>query len=491
MTKTIAMKTCRTFILVLATAFCVMSCTKSEKDNEQSLSVSPTALTFPKEGGSQTITINSTGNWTGSSVENWIKLNPGSGSPTVNKAEVTVPSNIEKAREGTITITSGVLTAVVRVSQGAGYADDDIKKISIAEFRRLNDSATDWYRLSGEIVSIAKEEYGDLYLLDETGYIYVYGLAPEKDGKNEDFSKIGLKAGDRISIIAQKKTYNGVVETDKAYFENKQAGTYPGIKADKATCGYLELPATSEEDNLTYVCHYDGNGERNYSAYFDTGKRLSSWVCFPYCSSDKSDSRPDSYAYDPLLEQEYQADLTRSFQNRTFDGEEFIRGHMMPNAARGGRRQLDAFLSTNIMPQSSVLNTGIWSSLEEMERVWVRKCDTLYVVVGTDSSESKYQVEDNAEPAKKVTVPNGIYRAVLAYNKEEDSYIGIAAYFENKKNAYVEFTKTLPDTILMSVDALEEKLGMDFFVNLPAVVGEAEAKAIEAENPANNKFWWQ
>ena len=85
----------------------------------------------------------------------------------------------------------------------------------------------------------------------------------------------------------------------------------------------------------------------------------------------------------------------------------------------------------------------------------------------------------------------GIYRAVLAYNKEEDSYIGIAAYFENKKNAYVDFTKTLPDTILMSVDALEEKLGMDFFVNLPAVVGESKANAIEAENPANNKFWWQ
>lgn len=484
------MKTSRTLILMLATAFCVMSCTKPEKEIEQSLSVSPTTLTFSKEGGSQTITINSTGNWTSSSVGDWIKLNPGAGSSMLNKVEVTVPSNMEEAREGTITITSGTLTAVVTISQEAGYADD-IKKVSIAEFRRLKDSTTDWYRLSGEIVSIAKEEYGDLYLLDETGYIYVYGLAPEKDGKNEDFSKIGLKPGDRISIIAHKKTYNGIVETDKAYFENRQTGIYPGIKADKAIFGYMELPATSEIDNLTYVCHYDGKGVRNYSAYVDTEKRISSWVCFPYCSSDRNDSRPDSYAYDPLIEPEYQADITKSFQKRTFDGEEFVRGHMMPNASRGGRSQLDAFLSTNIMPQSSVLNTGIWSSLEEMERIWVRKCDTLYVVVGTDSSESKYQVEDNAEPAKKITVPNGIYRAVLAYNKQEDSYIGIAAYFENKKNAYVDFAKTLPDTMLMSIDKLEEKLGMDFFVNLPAVVGESKANAIEAENPANNKFWWQ
>ena len=488
-----------TRILAFAVLFfaVVISCTKTdpqsgkEKEDIAGVSVNPTTLNFSKDGGTRSLTVAIGGNWQTSIDASWVTLSQFGGGSTNGTIDVTVPANMNEARTATITFSSGNQTATVSVSQEAGYSDDGIKKISIAEFRRLNDSTTDWYRLSGEIVSIAKEEYGDLYLLDETGYIYVYGLAPEKDGKNEDFSKIGLKAGDRISIIAQKKTYNGIVETDKAYLENKQAGTYPGIKADKATCGYLELPATSEEDNLTYVCHYDGNGERNYSAYFDTGKRLSSWVCFPYCSSDKSDSRPDSYAYDPLVEQEYQADLTRSFQNRTFDGEEFIRGHMMPNATRGGRRQLDAFLATNIMPQSSVLNTGIWSSLEEMERVWVRKCDTLYVVVGTDSSESKYQVEDNAEPAKKVTVPNGIYRAVLAYNKEEGSYIGIAAYFENKKNAYVEFTKTLPDTMLMSIDALEEKLGLDFFVNLPAVVGEAEAKAIEAENPANNKFWWQ
>ena len=162
----------------------------------------------------------------------------------------------------------------------------------------------------------------------------------------------------------------------------------------------------------------------------------------------------------------------------------------MPSASRGGRSQLDAFLSTNIMPQSSSINDGIWSSLEARERGWAMNCDSLYVVVGTDCSQSKYQVEDNAEPAKKITVPNGIYRAVLAYDKEKGSYIGIAAYFENKKNAYTDFTKTLPETMLMSIDKLEEKGGIDFFVNLPSVVGESEANAIEAADPASESFWW-
>ena len=484
------MKTCRTLILVLAMAFCMASCTKTEKEEEQSLSVSPISLTFSKEGGSQPITINSSGNWTSSTVGNWIKLNPGSGSSTVKTVEVTVSSNMEEAREGTITIASGIRTAVVKISQEAGYADDDIKKVSIAEFRRLKDSETDWYRLTGEVVSISKVEYGDLYLLDDTGYVYVYGLAPEKGGVNEDFAKAGIKAGDRITIVAQKKTYNGIIETDQAYLEARQAGSYPGINADKAQAGFIELPATSERDGLTYVCHFDNKGKRNYSAYFDREKKVSNWVCYPYCSSDRNDARPDSYAYDPLLENDCQADLTKSYQKRNFDGEEFVRGHMMPSASRSGRRQLDAFLATNIMPQSSAINTGIWSSLEEKERFWVNNCDTLYIVVGTDCSQSKYQVEDNAEPAKKITVPNGIYRAVLAYDKEKGSYVGIAAYFENKKNAYTDFTKTLPETMLMSIDKLEEKVGIDFFVNLPSVVGESEAKAIEAADPASEAFWW-
>ena len=479
------MKTCRTLILVLATAICAMSCTKPEKEKEQSLNVSPTTLTFSKDGGSQTITINSTGNWTSSTIGNWIKLNPGSGSPMVNKAEVTVSSNMEEAREGTITVTSGILTAVVKISQEAGYVDDDIKKVSIAEFRKLKDSAIDWYRLTGEVVSISKMEYGDLYLMDNTGYVYVYGLAPEKGGLNEDFAKAGVKAGDRITIVANKKTYGDIIETDQAYLEARQSGSYPGIKADKAQAGYIELPATSEKDGLTYLCHFDNNGKRNYSAYFDTEKRLSCWVCYPYCSSDKNDPRPDSYAYDPLLENDCQADLTRSYQKRTYGGEEFIRGHMMPNASRGGRRQLDAFLATNIMPQSSTLNTGIWGDLEEKERGWVNKCDSLYIVIGTDCSQSKYQVEDNAATPKKITVPNAIYRAVLAYSKK-DGYRGIAVYFENKAFSTKTFGKTLGKDNLMSIDELEKKLGMDFFVNLPADI-QAD---VEAKDPRNDSWWW-
>ena len=41
----------------------------------------------------------------------------------------------------------------------------------------------------------------------------------------------------------------------------------------------------------------------------------------------------------------------------------------------------------------------------------------------------------------------------------------------------------------MGCDGLEQKLGMDFFVNLPAKLGQERAAALEAENPKNNQVW--
>jgi hypothetical protein len=42
----------------------------------------------------------------------------------------------------------------------------------------------------------------------------------------------------------------------------------------------------------------------------------------------------------------------------------------------------------------------------------------------------------------------------------------------------------------MSIRALEEKLGINLFVNLPEAVGVSAAEAIETENPAGVSWWW-
>ena len=42
---------------------------------------------------------------------------------------------------------------------------------------------------------------------------------------------------------------------------------------------------------------------------------------------------------------------------------------------------------------------------------------------------------------------------------------------------------------VMSVDALEAKLGMDFFANLPKAVGGSVADQIEAQDPKTVSWW--
>ena len=45
-------------------------------------------------------------------------------------------------------------------------------------------------------------------------------------------------------------------------------------------------------------------------------------------------------------------------------------------------------------------------------------------------------------------------------------------------------------TYSLSIDALEQKLGIDLFVNLPDKVGKSVADQIEAEDPQKISWWW-
>ena len=43
--------------------------------------------------------------------------------------------------------------------------------------------------------------------------------------------------------------------------------------------------------------------------------------------------------------------------------------------------------------------------------------------------------------------------------------------------------------ISMTIDELEEKTGLDFFVNLAGKIGKDEAAAVEAADPSESSVW--
>ena len=340
--------------------------------------------------------------------------------------------------------------------------------LSLEAFKALKDSSSR-FSLSGEIVSFQKP--GCLYVADETDFVYVYGMS----------SSEGLQAGDRIGFSARPGTFNGRLQAQDAELLWRQSGTYPGFSAARPEAGWLELPSAEAEENMVFLCHKGPSGRRNYSVFYDASKHLARWVCYPLAGGDCGAGRSDAYAFDPLLEETVQADLSRSYQNRKKGGEEFIRGHLVPSYERMGRENMDVFLSTNIIPQSSALNSGVWLDLENAERRWAASCDTLYVVVGTLCEGGGYTVSDNSSPRRKIPVPGELYRAVLAL-MPDGSLRALAAIFSNSACPYAKFTSLMA----ISVDELEELTGEDFFSNLPSV----QEDAVEAADPAQDPWWW-
>ena len=85
-------------------------------------------------------------------------------------------------------------------------------------------------------------------------------------------------------------------------------------------------------------------------------------------------------------------------------------------------------------------------------------------------------------------VPSGYFKAAVRYSESSTigRWLGAAFYLDHKTYSY----KTITSAEAMTIDQLEEKLGMDFFVNLPAKVGESQAAAIEAQDPTKYPSVW-
>lgn len=82
-------------------------------------------------------------------------------------------------------------------------------KATIAEFLAAAEDDT-WYELTGEIINIAKTDYGNFTIKDATGEVYIYGMTSKWVGSNDkSFSQIGLKVGDTVTLGSRRTSYQG------------------------------------------------------------------------------------------------------------------------------------------------------------------------------------------------------------------------------------------------------------------------------------------
>ena len=90
----------------------------------------------------------------------------------------------------------------------------DVKDIDLASFKALADDSETWYRISGTVAESTEpntkldlETYGNLALTDGTNEVYVYGVVPGWGGASKLFGTLGVKLGDKLTIVCHKSSF--------------------------------------------------------------------------------------------------------------------------------------------------------------------------------------------------------------------------------------------------------------------------------------------
>lgn len=242
-----------------------------------------------------------------------------------------------------------------------------------------------------------------------------------------------------------------------------------------------EIPAQKADANYVYVSHFarmnvPGAGSynaRNYTMCFDKTKYAAWWVAYPLHSAYTGTGRVETWAYDPKIAAQYQADLTKSYPARNFD-----RGHQIPNADRSGNAVMQAqtFYFSNMTPQNSSLNQSPWAALEKMARDNWMCSDTLYVVTGAFwNPGSTYTTPDI--DGKQCPVPNCYFKVFVRTQRGNirqagdrlgdypaDQLKSIGFWVENASG------QGTARSWVKSVAEVEELTGFEFFPSIPAAV---------------------
>lgn len=244
--------------------------------------------------------------------------------------------------------------------------------------------------------------------------------------------------------------------------------TVPG-NYDKA---WAELPSYVPDNDYVYLTHHaplsNGSEVRNYTMCFDTELRLAQWIAYPLhtCYTTPNNGRSNLWAYDPDVPEEYQGYILQSYGTGRHD-----RGHICPSADRVTSVAMNAqtFYSTNMMPQISSFNQGVWAQKES--RVRANMCsDTLYVVTGTWSPENDMQFITDRK-GNRVCEPRYCFTVLLRTRAGDtgrsiseitsaDELMSVGFWFEN--TVYSKGAQ-LTSEYVVSVDYIEQKTGWDFF----------------------------
>ncbi|MBE6238858.1 MAG: DNA-binding protein [Bacteroidales bacterium] len=233
-------------ILAAALTFAFVGCQEEERFLSE-VKVSSSYVALPAEGGSQTIDVTAVGAWEFTGIPEWLTVSPASGSGdatvtfTAGKAESTNEAALELVCEGAVQ-TINVLQMTEKL---------EVPISTCAEVNNGQDGVV--YRVKGTVTSIANTTYGNWYLQDETGSVYIYGTL--YDGAEKQFTKHGIEVGDIVTVEGPRKDYNGTIELVNVTVIEIEKSL---IKVDEVSPEDATLPIEGGEFTVTLTAKGEG-----------------------------------------------------------------------------------------------------------------------------------------------------------------------------------------------------------------------------------------
>lgn len=250
------------FSAILASALLV-GCNEEELGTLGNIKLDESYLSIPNAGGSTVLTVSATDAWEfvtndtwpevikrnndgsiKSQTPSWLAADKMSGAAGETKVTFSAEA-FEGGRELELTIKVGENSQFVRVRQGSMTA----VTVTCAEANVSPEGKN--VRVKGVCTSIANTTYGNWYLEDETGSVYIYGTL-DKKGAEKNFTSLGIELGDVVTVEGPVGSYKG----------SPQLVNVTVISIKKSLIKIVNPSATVSKDGgeVSVKVAYKGNG---------------------------------------------------------------------------------------------------------------------------------------------------------------------------------------------------------------------------------------
>lgn len=250
------------FSAILASALLV-GCNEEELGTLGNITLDESYLSIPNAGGSTVLTVSATDAWEfvtndtwpevikrnsdgsiKSQTPSWLAADKMSGAAGETKVTFSAEA-FEGGRELELTIKVGENSQFVRVRQGSMTA----VTVTCAEANTSPEGKN--VRVKGVCTSIVNTTYGNWYLEDKTGSVYIYGTL-DKKGTEKNFTSLGIELGDVVTVEGPVGSYKG----------SPQLVNVTVISIKKSLIKIVNPSATVSKDGgeVSVKVAYKGNG---------------------------------------------------------------------------------------------------------------------------------------------------------------------------------------------------------------------------------------